>query len=74
MYHIFLVTSNYMVGEKKKASRFKNFPPSLYIPLSLLSEAVLKGNLAMSVFGCALCWCGVMLHRSMQHRSIWNAF
>lgn len=47
-YHIFLVMSNYMV--KKKASTFKNFQPSLYIPLSLLSEPVLNGNSALSVF------------------------
>ena len=40
--------SNYMV--KKKASTFKNFQPSLYIPLSLLSEPVLNGNSALSVF------------------------
>lgn len=59
---------------EKKASRFKNVPPSLYIPLSLLSEAVLNGNFALSVYGCTLCWCGVILHRSMQHRSIWDAF
>lgn len=59
---------------KKKASTFKNFPPSLYIPLSLLSEAVLNGNSALSVYACALCWCGVMLHLSMQHGSTWDAF
>lgn len=57
---------------KNKESRQKKSPPSLYIPLNLKSEAVLNGNFALGVCCWALSWCGVILHRSMRHMSIWE--
>lgn len=44
----------------------KGLPLPTYLSTNLYSEAVLNANSAPSVYCCATCWCGVVLHLSMQ--------